>query len=498
MFKRIVTGSALSVFTLMANIVIAIWMMPFIIHNLGNHDYGLWVLVASFIGYYGLLDFGMSTAATRFLSRADGRGDIKEMNTVLTTASIFFAGLGLTIFAISSTVALFSDSFKTAMLWFTVGVTCIFQFGLRGFYGLFHARIRQDIMSYTALTKLAVRTSLIIYFLSNGYGVVAVAVIAMVTELINYAVDMIILRRMYPEMNLTLSYVKKDRIKEMLKYGGFSMITQISDLLRLRALPLIVTYTAGIAYIVYFSIAMRLMEIYYQVIEKVVHILTPVFSQYEGQGNEDQIKRVFWISFRINVVLSILIGAGIIIFANPFIIWWIGPEYTLASTLTVALAIGFMAFTIQQTGKTALFGTGRHQAFALSSMYESILGALVGGILGYLFGPAYIAGGMVGVMIGWEFSIKPKIITRELDISLKTYYLTILEIAAKVGIPLVLFGSWLTYTYGNSISILQMLIFSCMMVILVMPSMWWSLNADSRELLNRKIFSKLPMVSLNA
>ena len=125
MFKRLVTGSALQVIALLANILVAMAMMPFIIHNLGDNDYGLWVLVASFIGYYGLLDFGMSTAVTRFISRADGQHNVYEMNVILNTASWFFAGLGSFIFVACLLTATFVDSSKTAYLWVTIGITCL-------------------------------------------------------------------------------------------------------------------------------------------------------------------------------------------------------------------------------------------------------------------------------------------------------------------------------------------------------------------------------------
>jgi len=497
MLKRVLTGSALSVIALFANIAVAMFMMPFIIHALGDHDYGLWVLVASFIGYYGLLDFGMSVAVTRFISRADGQGNVEEMNVILNTSSAFFATLGIIVFLISCTVAWFvptfveNNVFVVQMLWLTVGITSIFQFGLRGFYGVLFAKIRQDIMSYTTLAKIFIRMSLILYFLSNGYGVMALAIISMVTELLTYAIDMIILRKIYPEMKISWKLVKMSRIKALIRYGIFSMVNQISDLMRLRALPVIVTYATNITYIVFFSIAIRLMEIYYQVLEKVIHILTPVFSKYEGADNTDGITKMFWIAFRVNLAISILVGFGIMFFGNSFISWWIGPEYVLASDLTIWLGVGFLAYTTQQTGKTALFGISKHERYAVISAIESTAGAALGAVLGTLYGPLWIAVGVATSMIVFEILVKPFVVAEALAISLKTYYLTMIEVFIKVGIPLALYGvlmySWITP------SIINIGLSSMLMVVISLPFIWISLTAESKELLNRKVFSKLPL-----
>ncbi len=492
MFKRLVAGSTLSIMAMISNIVVAMAMMPFVIHSLGDHDYGLWILVASFVGYYGLLDFGMSTAVTRFISRADGQGDVDEMNTILNTASVFFAGLGLVIFIISVIVAVSVESSTTAILWLTVGVTCVFQFGLRGFYGLFFARIRQDIMSVTAMAKLFLRTALIVYFLSIGYGVIAVAVITMAAEILFYAIDMFILSKIAPEMKLSWKHVDRSRVREMINYGKFSMIIQIADLLRLRALPVIVTYAAGIAYIVFFSIAIRLMEIYYQVVEKVIHILVPVFSQHESRGETEKITKVFWIAFRVNLVMSFFIAGGLVLFADPFIAWWIGPEYAMASDLTLWLTLGFLAFTINQTGKTALFGLSRHQDFAWLSAGESILGALAALAFGAAYGPMYIAISMVIIMVFIEMIAKPATICAELDLSPITYYATMLEVAIKMAIPFVV---WAFVLHGwETDSIFEIIAAATLFVISCKPSMWHSLNDDTKTIIRRKILSKLPII----
>lgn len=497
-FKRVFVGSSLNIITLVLNVAVAMVMMPYIIHSLGNHHYGLWILVASFIGYYGLLDFGMSTAVTRFISRADGQGNVDEMNVILNTSTVFFMILGLGIFALSTAAAFIAphfaetDQYVIQMLWLTIGVTCIFQFGLRGFYGVMFARVRHDIVGYTTLGKLTVRTGLIVYALSNGYGVVALAVITMVTELMVYAVDMYILTRICPEMKISWKYVHKGRTKELFKYGIFSMVNQISELLRLRALPLIVTASIGVIYVVYFSIAIRLMEIYRDVINRVVNILVPVFSNYEGSDDMKSVKRIFWIAYRLNIAMSVIIGAGLFLFCRPFIAWWIGPDYTLASDLTILLSIGFLVGMFQETGKIALFGISKHSKFSVVSAIESATGAVLGVIFGYLYGPIGIAAGITISMIVFELGIKPKLLADALDISLIEYYKTLVEVGLKLSIPIICYGV-LMETWMTS-SIFSILISGVGLCIISIPFVWISLNQDGKDMLESKLFVKVPLL----
>ena len=40
-------------------ILVGFFLAPFVLHHLGNTGYGVWTLVLSLTGYFGLLDLGI-------------------------------------------------------------------------------------------------------------------------------------------------------------------------------------------------------------------------------------------------------------------------------------------------------------------------------------------------------------------------------------------------------------------------------------------------------
>ncbi len=44
--------------------MVAFFLTPFVVNSLGSTAYGIWVLLMSLTGYYGLLDLGVSAALT--------------------------------------------------------------------------------------------------------------------------------------------------------------------------------------------------------------------------------------------------------------------------------------------------------------------------------------------------------------------------------------------------------------------------------------------------
>src|SRR4029079_8990885 len=78
--------------------VLSFVLSPFIVRTLGNTAYGAWVLLASVVGYLGLLDLGVRGAVTRYVARFHGCGE-HERASQLTSAA-------LTVFGIAAGVAI--------------------------------------------------------------------------------------------------------------------------------------------------------------------------------------------------------------------------------------------------------------------------------------------------------------------------------------------------------------------------------------------------------
>ena len=70
---KLIRGSAVKITNFVLSIAISFYLMPFLIRSLGDSTYGIWTLVGEFLGYYGLMDIGLSSAVSRFISRAVGR-----------------------------------------------------------------------------------------------------------------------------------------------------------------------------------------------------------------------------------------------------------------------------------------------------------------------------------------------------------------------------------------------------------------------------------------
>ena len=65
-------------------IAVGILLSPYIIHHLGDEAYGIWVLVFSLTGYYGLFDLGIRSSIIRFVSKYRALDDQRKYDGPLT------------------------------------------------------------------------------------------------------------------------------------------------------------------------------------------------------------------------------------------------------------------------------------------------------------------------------------------------------------------------------------------------------------------------------
>ncbi|MDR0871407.1 MAG: hypothetical protein LBN39_11510, partial [Planctomycetaceae bacterium] len=130
------------------------FMTPFLLRSLGDRQMGMWILVGSFTGFYGLLDFGVTSAVSRYLTLAFTKNDTKACNS--------YASIGFFIFLIMGTIAAFiafliavgnyftyrktvDDIGLLALVIIVLGINFMLDFPLRVFSGIITGCLRHDL-----------------------------------------------------------------------------------------------------------------------------------------------------------------------------------------------------------------------------------------------------------------------------------------------------------------------------------------------------------------
>src|SRR5207249_5021220 len=93
------------------NVLVGIFLSPYILHRLGDEAFGLWVLIFSITGYYGLFDLGIRSSIVRYVAKYSAINDYEELNRLINTAMASYGTVGML-----SLLVTFSGAFYVASM----------------------------------------------------------------------------------------------------------------------------------------------------------------------------------------------------------------------------------------------------------------------------------------------------------------------------------------------------------------------------------------------
>jgi O-antigen/teichoic acid export membrane protein len=256
-------GSALRTFYLVAQVVVALSLMPFVVHSLGDRMYGFWTFVAAFIGYYGLLDFGLTLAMERYLAGAIGAGNKEECNHIFNTAFLILTGIGLLALLVTVILALVSpwfwsnldDASLFSKVILILGINMAISFPLNVFIGILIAKLRFDIHSYVQLITLILRTTLIVLAVNFGYKVLGLAVATLLASIPGSILYIYFAKKSMPFLKLKWEYRNRGTMKSLFSYGSVSFVAHIPGQLRSPFDVFVITAFINLAAVTHYRIA---------------------------------------------------------------------------------------------------------------------------------------------------------------------------------------------------------------------------------------------------
>lgn len=431
--SQIIKSSGFRIFQTLVGVIIGFVMMPFLIKTLGNELYGLWIVIASVVGSYYLLDFGLVQGVTRFVARAIQADDTEDANQTINTALVIYAILGCLIFIISVLIAgLFVDHFVDAqekvslvqILLIIAGLSIGLEFPAKAFPGVISAYMRYDIISVVRLIKTCIDALLIYLLLSNGYGLIAMAISTFFTSLTSTLMFVIVSKKLFLDLKIERQYVNKDIFKSLFKFSKWVFIVDLSNMLREKMDIWLIAFLMSSSVLTVYYVAVRLIDFSLQFLSQATGITAPLFMQHYTSGDQAKLNKAVIAFLKINFLLSSIFIAGFYVVGDSFIRLWMGDTFQWQETWSclLVLAIGRFCIYLMAPLQSFLMTINRHSITAGLALVETFA---VGSLL-WLLIPIYgINGAAIAVTfpaILLKLFILPIWVSACCQLSLKDYF----------------------------------------------------------------------------
>ena len=434
------------------NMIVGLFLTPFIILYIGKSDYGILSLIFTIVGYYGLLGLGVTNAITPYTARYIGQKDWQALNKFVCTSLTFFTIIGLIAlvasFALATPLASFFNispdrfaSFKYT-IWL-VGFAATVDFPGKVFISVLRGHENFVAGNCISIAAALLRAGLTVWLLLEGFGLLGAALAIGVSSTLSLGASVILCRTLAKHVKVRLFSASRRMMRILLLYGSTTAIITVSDMLRFQIGTAVIGKFIGIEAVAVYAIAAMLMRYFRRAIRDAMKVLKPRFGVLYGSGQKEKLKQTL---FRSTTVASTFAFGGatlLIVFGRHLIHLWVGSAFADA-TLVLYILVAALAFEMAQNpGINVLYALDRIRPLSVLWMVEAVINLSLSLLL---VGPLGIVGVALGTAIPcfiFKLFVLPSLIARAASVSLTKYYFRILPpslIAGAIVLLAALFG----------------------------------------------------------
>ena len=423
-------GLLLNWASLLINFGAAFILTPIVIRTLGPVGFGMWSLILSFSGYYGLINLGLTAALQRSISKAIAENNSKSLKGTISTAIAFFTLSGslvlLLALCLAAPAAVFFEispaiaaSFRLTLILCAIAVVADFFGAL--VTTMLTALERFDLMNGFGIGRQLIQSAGIIAALHYHPSIGSMAAVVCATSIGSLLIGWVTASRLYPGIRMSWHEWELLRLKEMLHFGSSMVLLRVSNVVRLRLGNLVLAKTTGIAAVAQFSLASNLIVNLNTIVDATLKVLTPRFTRLEAQANIPELQRLYRIALFISATMAFGMALMIFVFGERFITLWVGDDYRAAAVALKILIVAYAVALAQAPSWNLMLALAKHHFMTRVALVEAVAIVALGLWLSFSHGAIGFAWATTIAMLVTKLFIQPPYSAKLAQMSLYRY-----------------------------------------------------------------------------
>lgn len=407
MASSIKKGALIGYLTIFINIVTGLLYTPWMIRQIGVSDYGLYTLISSFISYF-LLDFGLGTAVSRYVSKYREEGKFEEIGRILSIIVKVFAIIDFIIFALLFVCFFYISEIFTGLtpdeiekfkvIYCIAGFFSLLTFPFSYLNGILIAFEKFVTLKRCDLVHRILVVTLVVLCLIKGWGLYALVVVnsGITFLIVLYKIAYLAKTK---HISIDLKYFDKGLLIQLLKFSSWVFVIGVSSRLMYNIIPTILGRYCNSTEVAKFSIAMMIEGYVYTFASALNGLFLPRVMRITVNGNNgSELTKLMIKVGRLQLLVVGAIITGFVVIGKNFVSLWLGKDFEMSYWVTLCLIIPGIISLIEEIGNTALIAANELKYRAFLFIGASII-SIIGG---YLLTPSL---GAIGAGISVSISL---------------------------------------------------------------------------------------------
>ena len=410
---------------------VSFFLSPFVVHHLGDTAYGVWTLLTALVGYLGLLDFGVRGAVTRYVAHHHAAEDAESCSSIVSAGLALYGLLGSLAILVAAVIAYLSPFLfnipeayidDTKIVLVVGGVTMATTMLGAVFGGVISGLQRFDISSGIEISLTAIRTTAIVIALSEGYGLVSLAVIHLAASLLNGLAAWVIARRLYPDLQIRFRTPLWTHTRTILSFSVLLSAIHIFGVLIYYTDVVVISVFLPVSLVTFYAIAGNLCDYARQIAASLSALMTPRVSALASTGSTGAAQEIMSVA-RVATLITASIAAIFVIRGESFINLWMGPEYGPPSGEVLRiLALVTLLSGARSVAVASIIGINKHRALIPVLAAEAACNLVLSILLVRPFGLAGVAMGTLIPSLVVSLGYLPYCLARSTNVRAVLFY----------------------------------------------------------------------------
>lgn len=393
--SQIKIGAILSYFSIALNIIAGLIYTPWMVDQIGESDYGLYTLANSLITLF-LVDFGLSAATSRFVSKyvAEGRQD-KADSFLGAVYKLYFiidalicAVLLVTFFFLEHIYVSLSpiELQKFKVVYCIAAGVAIINFPFVTFNGILTSYERFIQLKLADIIHRVCSIGLTILALYGGMGLYALVAANAASGLVTLLYKFVVVKKNTP-VRVNFGRQEKNVYKSIFSFSAWSTVAILAQRLIFNITPTILGIVSNSAEIAIFGIVSVLEAYCYTFTTAISGMFLPKISRiYSSESEEHDIMPLMINVGRFQFALNGLLIVGFAALGKSFVALWMGESFEEAYAGVLLVILPGLFFNSLQVANTAMIVQNKVREQAVIAIICGIVNILFSVILSYLLG----------------------------------------------------------------------------------------------------------------
>ena len=372
------SASLLSLFDNGLRVASVLLVSPLIIGALGASNYGLWTLVLAWVGWFELLDLGMSNTAARYFSQAVSAGDSERLaglwkkfrghyrRVAVLTMSLTWGAVALMQYGWSG-----GPTGEAAWLLLLLGTGQGGVLLLRLYPALLKGHLEYRLLILASSTRTLLHAGLMFWLYPDRLTLETMTAVHLLLLFSEQSVLYFLARRWVPKGKVLPLEDKAGR--EINEFAVKNVVATVAQLFRERIdTQLLATYVSLQA-VSQYAVGIRFPNMMMEVSNSLFggHLMSGFTTAAHRKNPADMLADLMAV-LRLSACVGLFCGLGLMILGPSFILQWLGPEFVDAGRVLRVLVPGISLTVMMYPVFSLLPAMNKHGFLALAYLGSAV------------------------------------------------------------------------------------------------------------------------------